>query len=233
MHASQERPQTLSTIDLFQGVDSQTLQALETHVRVSHYKTGQPVVLEDDDSHDVYMILAGRLRVTIYSDAGKEILFRDLGAGQSFGEVAAIDGGKRSANVIALTDAKVGVLPAGSFNDILHRYPAVAQAVLKKLVALVRALSQRVEETTLSVDMRICMDLIRQARASMINDRAARLVPAPKHAAIASRVGTHREAVSRLMSRLQKQGITRKGTGDLMVLDVNALEQFARQITSD
>ncbi len=61
------------------------------------------------------------------------------------------------------------------------------------------------------------------ARDNMINPTTARIKPAPKHAEIASRINTHREAVSRVMSDLQKRHILRRGSGELLVLDVDKL----------
>ena len=79
--------------------------------------------------------------------------------------------------------------------------------------------------------MRICHELLRMARE--LDDQsgnAARLTPAPKHVAIANRVNTHREAVTRLLSKLTSQGIVQRGRGELLIKDVSALEAFAHRL---
>ena len=78
------------------------LGEVERHVRIRQFQAGQTVVGYQDNSHDLFFILSGQLKVTIYSEAGREVAFRELHAGQSFGELSAIDGQPRSANVIAL-----------------------------------------------------------------------------------------------------------------------------------
>jgi CRP/FNR family cyclic AMP-dependent transcriptional regulator len=233
MTISVPQAQPVASMDLFRGMDGERVRAIEPLIRSRTFKAGHTVVSHQDDSHDVFFILAGRLRVTIYSDRGREIAFRDLDAGQSFGELAAIDGKPRSANVIALTDAVVGHMTAAEFRDTLRHSPEVAEAALRKLAALVRALSQRVEEATLAVPVRICHELLRVAHGHMIGPKVARIMPAPKHAEIASRVGTHREAVSRVISELTRRGILRKGHGEMLVTDTTALEAYARQIELD
>lgn len=224
------RPHPLSTVDLFRGLEQERLLEIERLTRTRNYRAGQTVVGYQDDSHDVFFIRQGKLKVTIFSEAGREVAFRELDAGHSFGELSAIDGQPRSANVIALTDATVTTMTAADFMATLRRHPEVAVAALGKLTLLVRALSERVHEFAEKVEVRICHELLRLARDTTTGPNSARLRPAPKHAEIASRVNTHREAVSRLLSKLAKLGIVQRGLGELVIRDVRALAAYARNL---
>jgi CRP/FNR family transcriptional regulator, cyclic AMP receptor protein len=226
------RAHPLATIDLFRDLDPMALGEVERRVRIRQFKPGQTVVGYQDDSHDLFFILGGRLKVTIYSEAGREVAFRELTAGQSFGELSALDGQPRSANVIALTESQVGSMTAPDFLATVQHHSPVALATLRKLTILVRALSERVHEFSEKVEVRICHELLRAARNSMLNGNAARLKPSPKHAEIASRVNTHREAVSRLVSKLTRLGVVQRGRGELVIRDIQALEAFTRQLHS-
>jgi CRP-like cAMP-binding protein len=224
------RPHPLSTVDLFCGLDPEQLAEIERHTRTRPFRAGQTVVGYQDDSNEVFFIHTGKLKVTIFSEAGREVAFRELSAGMSFGELSAIDGQPRSANVIALTDAVVTSMTRADFMATLKRHPDVAVAALRKLTLLVRALSERVHEFAEKVEVRICHELLRLAREGMQGTNAARLRPAPKHAEIASRVNTHREAVSRLLSKLARLGIVRRENGDLLISDLRALAAYARSL---
>jgi CRP-like cAMP-binding protein len=224
------RPHPLAMVDLFSGLSPDSLEEVERRVRIRPYRTGQTVVGYQDDSHDVFFIIRGKLKVTIFSENGREIEFRELSVGQSFGEISAIDGKPRSANVIAMSDASVGTMSAADFVTTLRSQPEVAIATLRKLSHLVRALTERVQEGQDKVDVRICHELERLAREAMLNGSAARLKPPPKHAQLASRVNTHREAVSRLLSKLTRLGIVQRGRGELVIRDVQALAAYARQL---
>lgn len=224
------RPHPLAAVDLFRDLDLQQLAEIERHTRTRPYRAGQTVVGYQDDSHDVFFVLRGKLKVTIFSEAGREVSFRELQAGTSFGELSAIDGQPRSANVIALSDALVASMTAADFMATVRRYPEVAVCCLRKLALLVRALSERVYGFSDKVDVRICHELLRLARENTAGPNAARLAPAPKHAEIASRVNTHREAVSRLLSRLAKLGVVQRNRGELLIRDVQALEAYARNL---
>ena len=224
------KPQQLAAVDLLKGLSPQELDEIGRRLHVRHWPAVHCFVSFRDESHDVYFVLEGKVRVTVYSEAGREVSFRDLEQGTSFGELAAIDRKPRSANVIAITDAQVGSVTANDFMDMVRRYPSVAEATLRKLVALVRSLSQRVYEFSEPVPVRICNELIRLGEANSTDTRTARLRPAPKHADIASRVNTHREAVSRLFSQLARLGIVERVRGELVVRDIRRLKAFGEQL---
>jgi Crp-like helix-turn-helix domain len=63
--------------------------------------------------------------------------------------------------------------------------------------------------------------------------RTARLRPPPKHADIASRLLTHREAVSRLLSDLRREGLVERGRGELVIRDIPRLREFAEELQGD
>ena len=219
----------LGRVDLFRMLEVSQVEKIAASMHQRSFKKRQTIVALDEPSNDIYCVLEGTVRVTVYSESGREIAFRDQSEGTSFGEIAAIDGGRRSANVIAMTDSTIATLSEGNFIRLIRSEPDVAEAALRKLANLVRVLSNRVFQFSEPVDARICHEIINLARANMIADNIARLVPAPKHADIANRVSTHREAVSRLMGRLNKRGILQRGVGELIVTDVYALEQFVKE----
>src|SRR3546814_20748661 len=110
-------------------------------------------------------MVSGSVRVILFSSAGKEVAFRDIHAGECFGEYAAIDGAPRSANVVALTDVMIGSVSADTFRSILQEYPAVSMALPTSLIGTVRSLSERIFAfSTLAVKNRITSELPPLAR---------------------------------------------------------------------
>ena len=204
--------------------------ATARRVRLAHeclwrsIEQGATVLDPDTENTDVFFLIAGRVRITIYSLAGREVAFRDLDRGASFGELSAIDGHGRSASVVALESCVVATLSAKSFWTLLLSDPAIAANVLRSLAALVRDLTARVvDTTTLTVPERVHAEVARQARAAGIVANNATIKGFPTHAELANQIGATREAVSRELSRMTSDGlITRKGR-DLIVADVEAL----------
>ncbi len=223
----------LAAIDLFRLVRPIQRREIARQLRIRRYGSGQVIVGHRDPTRDVFFILEGRVRVTLFSSSGREISFRDLSAGESFGELAAIDRQPRSANVLALTDCLVGSLDADLFLGSVYNTPPLAEALLLKLVGLVRALSERVYEFSQPVPVRVCRELLRLAQAHRIAPNRARIVPVPRHNEIASRINTHREAVSRTMTRLKRQGLVLGGRGELIVPDIRALEEWIGRLEEE
>ncbi len=192
------------------------------------YSAGDQVVSRASSDRGVYLVSSGKVRVTTYSASGRQVTFRDVAAGDSFGEVAAIDGLPRSADVQALEDTLLATLPHDVFLRLLSEEPSVAQQVLQRLTRLVRSLSERVIDiSTLAVQHRIHVELLRLAHESGVANNRARIDPAPKHADLAGRVSTNREQVSREMSALQQAGMLSKDGRALLVNDV---EQLSRMV---
>ena len=173
---------------------------------------------------------AGKARAIIYSAEGHAVLFKDMHPGEEFGEIAALDRGPRSSSVEALETCMTASLSADRFQQLLLDEPAVAMATLRRLTAQIRRLSERVHEfSTLGVQSRIRAELLRLAALSGPSQNKAVLAPAPSLSELASRVSTHREAVSRELSRLGAMNIAFRERTALRIADMARLEQLVRE----
>jgi len=179
----------------------------------------------------VYLLVSGRVRITTYSQGGRQVTFRDIPAGEVFGEVAALDEKPRSADVIALDNALLASMAPPVFRRLLADEPLIGGRVMTRLAALVRSLSDRVIDlSTLGVQNRIHAEILRLARAAGVERNRARLEPGPKHADIASQVSTYREQVTRELSALARAGILEKDGAALVVRDVARLEKMVEDV---
>jgi len=221
----------LRGIALLEGVSAERLEALARSCAWRNSRAGQRILSRAAADRDVYLIVSGRVRVTTYSATGRQVTFRDIGAGELFGEVAAIDGMPRSADVLALESTLTASLPPAAFRELLHEEPEVAERVLRRLASLVRRMSERVIDlSTLGVHQRIHAELLRLARESGVKQNVARIERAPKHADMASQVSTYREEVTRELSTLAKAGIVRREGRALLIRDVRRLETLVEEV---
>jgi CRP-like cAMP-binding protein len=99
--------------------------------------------------------------------------------------------------------------------------------MLLRLVANIRALTGRVFEfSTIAVRNRIHAELLRLARRSQKGERSVVISPIPTHSDIASRVSTHREAVTREFNELARLGIVERQGNTLVIRDIGELERM-------
>jgi len=198
------------------------------------WERGQEVFGQESANKEVFFVADGKVRITIFAANGQEISFRDLGAGASFGELSAIDGQARSASAVALSDSTLASLSRDRFWGLLRAQPAVTEQVLRNLAALVRSLTERVVDfSTLAVQNRIQAELVRMGREAGVEKNQAVIAPVPRHADIASRVATNREAVARELNRLAREGLVERRRGALALLDVDRMVEMVDKVRSD
>jgi CRP/FNR family transcriptional regulator, cyclic AMP receptor protein len=223
----------LKGIALLEGIAPERLEALARECAWRRYEAGQSIISRDAPDRDMYFIVSGRVRVTTYSAAGRQVTFRDFGPGEHLGEVAAIDGMPRSADVVGLQGGLLASVPPAALSRLLREEPALAERLLRDFAGLVRRLSERVIDlSTLGVHQRLHAELLRLARAAGVQGNRARIEPAPKHADLASQVSTYREQVTRELSALAKAGVLGKDKRALLVLDVARLEKMVEEVRS-
>jgi len=231
---STEPLQALARISIFAGLPSADLERIQRRCDWRLYEPGQQIVHHEDATDDVFFLAEGVARVTIYSVDGRAVSFLELGPGDLFGEYPAIDGGPRSASVEAQTSCIVGLMRAAAFLELLDSEPKVRRALTRQLVATIRRLTNRVYEfSTLAVNNRIQAEVLRLASLAHRSGKTACITPVPTHQEIASRISTHREAVTRELNRLSKIGVLEREGHALIVKDVDRLTAMVREATGE
>jgi|SRR5215471_14966034 len=228
-----DKQYSLARIAVFAELPPDGVKRIEQRCAWRRYEPGEQIVNYLDASDDVFFISVGEVRVTIYSSAGKSagkaVSFTELRAGAIFGEYPAIDRGPRSASVEARTNCLIASMSGSTFRELVATEPGLAQALLPVLVRTIRGLNTRVFEfSTLAVNNRIQAELLRLAGVGSRQGNSVRIVPAPTHVEIASRVSTHREAVTRELNRLTKLGIIERRGGTLLVKDLDHLGEMVQ-----
>jgi CRP/FNR family cyclic AMP-dependent transcriptional regulator len=224
--AGAQPAETLAGIAIFRELAPDAVASLSRRCRWRRYGPGETILQRRDEGREVFFIIRGRVSAVYHSASGREIRLCELPAGELFGEFAAIDGEPRSADVVSLGDTLIASMSAELFWEVLRRHEPVCAAILRRLTRAVRTVQQRVVEfSTLPVRGRLHAELLRLAQASRTSsDRnTAVITPIPTHAEIASRISTHREAVTRELCELTRAGLIEKRGNALVIRDVAAL----------
>lgn len=220
--------ETLCGIDMFAGLDTASRDAIAKLCEGRRFDTRQQILSQSDSDCEAFFIVSGAVKIGVYSDSGKEIIFRELYAGRMFGELSAIDNQQRSAHVTALEDTAVVVLASEHFRSVTSEYPLVAGRVMQFLCGIVRSLSIRVyEHDALPVNSRVHAELLRLAYENMVDGKRAEISPTPTHVEFAAHIGTHREAVTKELNKMRKMGLVERMGRTLVVHDVTAIEHLS------
>ena len=228
------RKGSLRKIPLLRELRDDTLARLESQAVRLTFTKGQEIIARTDPTRDVFILLFGQAKVTFYSAGGRAVAFRRIEAGDVVGEFAAIDGLGRSATVEAVRPCAVLSISSQLFWELTETDRSFTASVMRHLVGLLRSLTARVVEfSTLGVRDRIHCELLRVARQAIDEGGRSELNPAPTHSDLAARISTHREAVSRELSRLSKLGIIERKGRVIVVKNLAQLEQMVREASGE
>jgi CRP/FNR family cyclic AMP-dependent transcriptional regulator len=173
------------------------------------------IVSEGDETDTVYVLLSGRVKVFLSDADGRDVTLNHLGPGEYFGEIT-LDGGPRSASVMALEETRCAVVKGAELVALVERTPEFALHMVRKLARRVRALTENVRSLAF-VDVygrvaRLLLDLAEEQEGELVIGEPL------THKDIASRVGASREMVSRIFSDLAEGGYVRKDGKRLVVV---------------
>jgi CRP/FNR family cyclic AMP-dependent transcriptional regulator len=201
------------------------LAPFESRVRWRYFSPNETLLDFDDASSDVYFLMTGEVRVLIRTRSGKEVILGELRNGAIFGELAALDGVKRSANVTALTRGEVCVMSAAVFHEIVFSSPQVAHKVFRLLTTRVRELDARLmEQTVLDLRHRLYAELLRLSVPRNGHEGERVVSPPPFHHVLASRIGCRREQVTREFTAMDADGLIERNRGALVLTKPEILQ---------
>ena len=218
--------ETLGKLLLFRSLDAAKIQLLDTQCSWRRANRGDWVISYQDTNTDVFFVVSGGVQVKIQAVSGREVLLRQIDAGEYFGELSAIDSEPRSAGIIAVSNVVVARMPAAVFRSAVHGHPDVADQLLAQLAGQIRTLANRVNEfTTLDSRHRIYAELLRLSKPAAAAKQAV-ISPPPTHSEIAARVSIRREAVAREIKSLERSGLIERRRGALVLTDTDKLQRL-------
>jgi len=197
----------LRNVALFSGLDDGELEKLSKVSGRKRVERGAFVVRAGESTDSLYVLLAGRAKVTNTDEEGREIILAWLGPGEFFGEMGLIDGSPRSANVVAAEPCELLFLSKEAFQRCLQDNFQVAQKLMKTLVLRLREADRKIESLAL-LDVygrvaRLLLDM-----SEVVEERRVVKKKMSKQD-MAKMIGASREMVSKVMRDLELSGYIR------------------------
>jgi CRP/FNR family cyclic AMP-dependent transcriptional regulator len=218
----------IRSCDVFRKASENTVASLITNSRLVNFVKNRQIVGQADPSTDVYLVVDGIVRAKSYSEKGKEVSYLDIKPGELFGEFSAIDNAPRSTAILAVCDCVVAKFSAQIFRDSILGDPNTAMALIELLIEKNRALTERIHEFgTMAVRFRVQSELLRLAEAASDDDAESVSFDIPTHSELASRVCTHREAVTKELNYLASFGLFKIVKSIVHVKDYQRFRQVA------
>lgn len=212
----------LAAIDYFSVLAPADLDAIAQLAQSRTFEADEVIFLEGDRAVGLWIIADGSVKITKFSAEGGEYILHLLGPGNTFNDIAALDGGPTPANAIAMTLVSAWSISSEVLREAIERHPAMARAAIETLTGRVRALNRQLEDLALyPVLARLARFLLAQAEDPSLSG------PGITRAAIAGHLNTTPETISRVLVKLQDAGAIRFDRHRILITDRDLLRSIA------
>lgn len=219
------KAEALREIPLFATLTPDDLAQVATVTVERRYTRGDIIILAGQEGGALYFVRRGLVKVYRTSEEGKEQALRLIGAGHTFNDVPALDGGPNPASAMAMEPTTVYVTSGGQLQRLIAERPGLAVAAVRTLAVALRGLVQLVEDLSFRhVSGRVAKILLEQEEQDATEgERSQRRLTQQEIAAMA---GTAREMVGRALKELEMAGAIRNERGHITVLSAERLRML-------
>jgi len=205
----------LKDFQLFQKLPDDVVEQILGCIHIRSFSRKTQLVTEGEESHSLYFLLEGKVKVYLDDENGKEIVVNIHHPGDFFGELGLIKSIPRTASVQTLEDCRLGIMQDADFKRCLTQFPQFS-------LNLIENLSTRLIEATETIRKLGLMDVYGRIVVTFLNlseERdGMRIIPEKlTQQNIANRVGASREMVARILKDLKAGGYIRVEENQIVI----------------
>jgi CRP/FNR family transcriptional regulator, cyclic AMP receptor protein len=219
----------LVAIPMFADLSGENLATMAGMVQLRRYPKGAFIVGQNEVGTCMYLLTSGRVKVSLASPEGKELVLNYLEAPAHFGEMSLVDAQTRSADVIAVTDVELFALDGKDLSAAIQLQPRLALSLIATLSRRLRHTINRLEDMAFHDATHRVMRVVLNVATAGLETRGTPVVQGMTHYDIATLAGTSRETASRVISSLARQNIVTTSGRRIMVDLVRLSEELERE----
>jgi CRP/FNR family cyclic AMP-dependent transcriptional regulator len=204
---------------LFRGLPPASLQRLASLATQRRYSAGEVVFSQGDPGDALYGVVSGKIRISTGATDGREVSLNIMEPGDTFGEIALLDGGERTAAATADVPSELVSIRREHFLDMLKREPPLALELLRLCGQRLRWTSGLFEDAALlDVPSRLAKRLV-----GLVQDGDSISISQEE---LAGFLGVSRQVVNQYLQGWKDQGWIKLGRGVITVCDKGALQKL-------
>jgi CRP-like cAMP-binding protein len=219
----------LGRTPLFGSLDEAERHAVAEEMREVNFDPSQVIFARGDAGREIYLVVSGRVRLSVLTAEGRELSFAHAEAGSIFGEIAMLDGGPRSADATAVGKVSALSLSKPALKRLMETQPHVADAAVRFLCSRIREADQQLEAIALyPIEGRLARFFLAAARAKAPDSEEGRVtIELPiSQSELALLIGASRPKVNTALSMLESSGALERN-GSKIVCDIEELQAIA------
>lgn len=208
---------------LLHSLTREELGELLRDAREHKAKKGETLLRQGDSGDFLVILIEGQARVTIFTANGREIVLAYASAGSVLGEIALLDGGVRTASVIAMEPLRYVTLARPAFERVIASNHGIALRIMRELSQRLRLANQTIEtDRAYAAAPRLARFLLR-----LLPEGSADGVITLSQTELAMFAGISRENINRQLGLWAQAGIVSTEQGRIRVIDTQPLEEIA------
>jgi len=219
----------LGRTPLFGSLNEGERHAIAEEMREVSFDPNQVIFTRGDSGREIYLVVSGRVRISVLTAEGRELSFAHAEPGAIFGEIAMLDGGPRSADATAVGKVTALSLSKPAFKRLMETEPHVAEAAVRFLCSRIREADQQLEGIALyPIEGRLARFFLAAARAKAPGDEETHVtIELPiSQSELALLIGASRPKVNTALSLLESSGALQRN-GTRVVCDLEELQAIA------
>jgi CRP-like cAMP-binding protein len=212
---------------LLANLPPEALSRLGGSARRRSYRRGEVIFHQGDPGDSLHFIIDGRVKVVLDAETGEEAVIAILGPGESFGELALIDGEPRSATVETLEPVQTLSLSRADFMTFIRENPQAAERLLVTLAGMVRRTDESMADLVfLDLEGRLVKKLLELADAHGRDVDGAIEIELPMtQEDLAAMIGATRASVNKLLGWYEDRGAIQRRGRRIAIFDQDRLRR--------
>ncbi|MDY0136420.1 MAG: Crp/Fnr family transcriptional regulator [Thiomicrospira sp.] len=207
---------SLGNITLLKSLNSDILNTVQTQIKYSRFKKSEFVIRKGDESSSLLFLIEGELSVVDINIEGQLFWLATISAGEHFGELGLITGQARNASLVATTDVLVGMLRKEDALKLILNHPSIAWKIMHRMAEIIEQNNSNISLINLPTAQERIEALLSKHTVKYANGMNV-VENLPSQQTLASMTNTSRETVSRVISKLIKQGVLEKDIKRLII----------------
>jgi CRP-like cAMP-binding protein len=217
---------------IFADLEPEAFDQLCRYAKYSTLKRGAPIFLKGDPGNSLCAVISGTVKISISSPDGRNAILNLIGAGETFGEVALLDGLARTADATANTNCEIVTIDRRDFIPFVRSQPALAMKFIELLCTRIRWTSDQVEQVILqNLPGRLASALLRLTEKHKLTPGGRTIAITQQE--ISEMVGMTRESINKQLRAWASRNWVRLEHGAIVVLDAEPLQELVEAGSDD
>lgn len=217
----------LKYVPIFSELNDEALEHIAKTGIQKNFKKDSVILFEHESGSALFIIIEGKVKVSRFSDDGKEVIITILSESDIFGEMSLLDGQARSAHVTAMENTDIFIIKREDFIEHLRSFPEVSIALLQEMTKRLRAADIKIKSLSLKdAEGKVATVLLQLAdEIGKIKQGTVEIEKLPFQHDLANLAGTSRETISRTLHSFAKKGLVELDGSRLRIVNYEAFKE--------